>query len=92
MQMQLAKKLYAKNGLQIEGGGAYPEQYDVFKDGQQVAYYRLRHGVFTVTYPDAPGEEIMSECPNGYGIFDGDERLAYLSKAMRQVLLKLGVR
>jgi hypothetical protein len=88
-QMPLIKKLYAKNGLEIKGGGACPEQYDVFKDGQQVAYYRLRHGEFTVDYPNVSGEEIMAEYPNGDGIFDDNERLVYLSKAMRQVLLKL---
>jgi hypothetical protein len=89
-QMPLIKKLYAKNGLELKMTcGACPEQYDVFKDGKQVAYYRLRHGEFTVDYPNVSGEEIMSEYPNGDGIFDNDERLVYLTKAMRQVLLKL---
>lgn len=116
-QMPLIKKLYAKNGLEIKGGGACPEQYDVFKDGQQVAYYRLRHGEFTVNlglpcFADSYSpsnsaqaiisnasissllseEKILSECPNGDGIFDNNERLLYLSKAMHQVLLKLKIR
>lgn len=88
--MPLVKKLYTKNGLEIKMTScACPEQYDIFKDGKQVAYYRLRHGEFTVDYPNVSGEEIMSECPNGDGIFDDNERLNYLSKAMRKVLLKL---
>lgn len=89
-QIQLIKKLYSKYGLEINGGGACPEQYDVFKDGQQVAYYRLRHGGFTVDYPNVSGEEILSEYPNGDGAFDNDERLNYLTKALRILLLKLG--
>jgi len=88
-QMPLIKKLYAKHGLEITGGGACPEQYDVFKDGKQVAYYRLRHGGFTVDYPDVSGEEIMEEYPKGDGSFHSDERVVYLAKAMRVLLSKL---
>ncbi len=89
-QMPLAKKLYAKNGLELKMTcGACPEQYDVFKDGKQVAYYRLRHGEFRVDYPECGGETIYEAEPSGDGIFDDNERLVYLSRAMRQVLLKL---
>jgi hypothetical protein len=88
-QRALIKKLYAKNGLEIKGGGACPEQYNVFKDGRQVAYYRLRHGAFTVSCPDVGGEYIMTEYPAGDGAFDSNERLIFLAKAMRAVLLKL---
>ena len=72
-QMPLIKKLYAKNGLEI----------------QLTSIACPRHGEFTVDYPNVSGKEIMSECPNGDGIFDNDERLNYLSKAMRKVLLEL---
>lgn len=88
-QYPLIKKLFKKNGLEISGGGACPEQYDVLKNGKQVAYFRLRHGEFRVDYPDCGGETIYEACPNGDGIFDDNERLNYLAKAMRQVLLKL---
>lgn len=89
-QLKLIKKLYANNGLFLEMTcGACPEQYDVFKDGKQVAYYRLRHGEFTVDYPSACKEEIFAAEPNGDGIFDDDERLNYLTKAMRVVLNKI---
>lgn len=89
-QMPLAKKLYAKNGLELKiTCSACPEQYDVFKDGKQVAYYRLRHGYFTVDYPECGGEEILNEYPNGDGIFDDNERLLYLSKAMRALISKI---
>ena len=89
-QMPLIKKLYAKNGLELKMTcGACPEQYDVFKDGNQVAYYRLRHGQFRVDYPEAGGETIYKAEPSGDGIFKDNERLISLTKAMRQVLLKL---
>lgn len=89
-QMPLIKKLFAKNGLQIKMTcPACPEQYEVFKDEKQVAYFRLRHGEFRVDYPTCGDETIFEAEPNGDGIFDNDERLVYLSKAMRQVLLKL---
>lgn len=89
-QFPIIKKLYNRNGLEIKmTSGACPEQYEIFKDGQQVAYYRLRHGEFTVDFPNVTGEEIMCESPNGDGIFDNDERLTYLTKAMRKVIAKL---
>lgn len=34
---------------------AYPEQYDAFYAGKQVAYLRVRHGVFSVYFPDLEG-------------------------------------
>lgn len=80
-QMKIVSKLYAKYGLTIKGGGFCPEQYDVFKDEAQIAYFRLRHGEFTVNTPDC--ETIAEFYPNGDGGFDGDERLNYLTKALR---------
>lgn len=89
-QMSLINKLYTKNGLELKRTcEACPEQYEVFKEGNRVAYYRLRHGEFRVDYPECGGETIYEAEPSGDGIFDDNERLFYLSKAMRQVLLKL---
>lgn len=89
-QMPLINKLYAKNGLEIKMTcPACPEQYDIFKNGKQVAYYRLKHGEFTVDYPTCLKEEIMNESPNGDGIFDDNERLIYLTKAMRAVISRI---
>lgn len=89
-QQDIIKKLYAKNGLEIKMTcSAHPEQYDVFKGGKQVAYYRLRHGEFTVDYPDCMAENILQAQPNGDGIFDDDERLNYLTQAMRVVLERI---
>lgn len=89
-QFTLIQKLFSKNGLEIKMTcPACPEQYEVFKNEKQVAYFRLRHGEFRVDYPTCGEETIFEAEPNGDGIFDDNERLVYLSKAMRQVLLKL---
>ena len=89
-QFSLIKKLFAKNGLQIKMTcPACPEQYEVFKDEKQVAYFRLRHGEFRVDYPTCGDETIYEAEPNGDGMFDDNERLNYMAKAMRQVLLKI---
>jgi len=89
-QLPIIKKLYANNGLElVMTCGACPEQYEVFKDGKQVAYYRLRHGEFRVDYPNCGGETIYEAEPIGDGIFNTDERLVYLTKAMRNLLLKI---
>lgn len=89
-QMPLIEKLYAKHGFKITlTCGACPEQYEVFKDDEQVAYLRLRHGEFTVDYPNASGEEILCVEPNGDGCFDDNERLTYLTMAKRAILAKI---
>ena len=65
---------------------ACPEQYDVFDDlGQQVAYFRLRHGGFRVDVPDYGGETIYTANPKGDGIFDREERVHYLTEAVLAV-------
>lgn len=89
-QLPLIQKLYARNGLEIKlTSYACPEQYEIFQEGRQVAYYRLRHGEFRVDFPQCGGEIILCEYPNGDGIFDENERLIYLTKAIRKVLEKL---
>lgn len=91
-QLPLIEKLYAKHGFKIKlTCSACPEQYEVFKDGEQVAYLRLRHGHFTVDYPNVSGEEIFSAEPNGDGCFDDNERLTYLTMAKRAILAKLKI-
>ncbi len=86
-QLPLIKKLYNKNGLKIVmTSGACPEQYEIFKDDIQIAYYRLRHGEFSVSVPDAGGEDILELEPMGDGCFDADERLLFLNKAMKAVI------
>lgn len=40
---------------------AVPEQYDLIRrDGEIVGYFRLRHGYFTVTFPDVGGKLVYT--------------------------------
>ena len=59
--------------------GACPEQYDAFDGaGKRVGYFRLRHGWFTVRYPDVGGKLVYEAGPNGDGQFNNDEREGFL--------------
>jgi len=68
---------------------ACPEQYDAYLDGKKVGYLRLRHGSFTVTYPDVDGELIYEASPRGDGIFDEDERDYYLRFAVDAIYKRI---
>lgn len=66
--------------------GACPEQYDVSdSEDTQVAYLRLRHGSFTVEVPDVGGKLVYRACTNGDGIFEENERMFHLTKAIEAV-------
>ncbi len=69
----------------VQTCGACPEQYDVFVNGNIVAYLRLRHGYFRADYPDCGGETIYEACPKGDGIFEPDERDFYLYEAVKAI-------
>ena len=61
---------------------ACPEQYDAYLDGKQVGYLRLRHGRFTVEFPNEAGELLYSAYPDGDGEFEDYERDYYLRFAV----------
>jgi len=65
---------------------ACPEQYDVFKDGSQVGYLRLRHGEFRADYGICGGETVYEAEPAGDGVFEDDERGFYLAEAVKALL------
>lgn len=65
--------------------GACPEQYDVFKNGTQVGYLRLRHGYFYASVPDAGGKIVYDAVPTGNGIFKDHERRYYLEEAINAI-------
>lgn len=65
--------------------GACPEQYDVFKNGSQVGYLRLRHGYFYASVPDASGKIVYEAEPKGDGIFGYEERQYYLNQAINAI-------
>jgi hypothetical protein len=64
--------------------GAYPEQYDVLKGDQQVAYLRLR-GRFTVEMPDVGGDLVCEATPEGVGMFDDFNRRHFLTEEVQAI-------
>jgi len=68
-------------------GMACPEQYDVYVGEEQVGYLRLRHGCFTVDYPDYGGECVYdSTALDGDGSFSDDiERNMHLDNAINAI-------
>lgn len=81
--LELAEKIEL-----VQTCGACPEQYDAFIDGELVGYLRLRHGYFTVQYPNVSGELVYSAEPKGDGIFEYDEREGYLAAARLAIINK----
>ena len=67
---------------------AYPEEYDAYLGTVQIGYLRLRHGLFTVNYPDVGGEEVYWARPKGEGYFDKDERKHRLWLAVDALMRK----
>jgi hypothetical protein len=74
------------NGFKlIKTCSACPEQYDVFKDGVQVGYLRLRHGYFYASVPNCSDNVVYQAEPNGDGCFNLDEREFYLTEAVKAI-------
>jgi len=62
---------------------ACPEQYDVLDgNGKQAGYLRLRHGRFRADYPNCGDETVYEANTKGDGMFDDDERMPELTKAV----------
>lgn len=87
----LGEKQYARLPTDRELAGyklvctcsACPEQYDVFNsNGEKVGYLRLRHGWFRADAPACGGTIVYESRPKGDGIFDEDERVPELTKAL----------
>lgn len=70
--------------------GACPEQYDMLdEEGNTVGYFRLRHGSFTVEYPDVRGILVYNANPDGDGIFEDYEREYYLTMGYLSIIKEL---
>jgi hypothetical protein len=65
--------------------GACPEQYDVYRGEDRVAYFRLRHGYFYAQCPWVGGETVYEAYPKGDGCFHADEQEYYLTRALEAV-------
>ena len=61
------------NSELIQTSGACPEQYDLVKHGKTIAYFRLRHGDFSVECPDVGGTVVYEAQTRGDGSFWDDE-------------------
>lgn len=61
-----------------------PEQYDVLdRQGNTIAYMRLRHGYFEVTCPDVNGAVVYAANTKGDGCFyDDDEKALHIGAAV----------
>lgn len=70
---------------------SHPEQYDVYKGKDRVAYFRLRHGLFTASVPSVSGDIVYQNYTFGDGEFADRERHSELSKACNAVLASLGL-
>jgi hypothetical protein len=88
-----SEKLVINGYTLVQTSIACPEQYDVFNQaGEQVGYLRLRHGHFRADYPDHGGETVYESDTKGDGIFDDDERMPELTKAINALAAKHGNR
>lgn len=79
--------------LEFKGGGMCPEQYDVFLNGKQVAYVRLRWGYLSV---DCPGSGDIDDSKEIYsyefeddmkGSFTTEERKKYFGIISQRIKL-----
>ena len=68
---------------------ACPEQYDAFIGDRQVGYLRLRHGNFTVEYPDVFGTLVYQANTKGDGMFEEEERDYHLDRAKAAITMAL---
>ena len=72
-------------------GSACPEQYDVFHDGKQIGYLRLRSGHFYAEHPVCGGKQVYHANVTGDGDFtDAQEQNGHLRFAVRALLNEEG--
>jgi hypothetical protein len=72
---------------------ACPEQYDVYIDGKQVAYVRLRWGCLRVTVPDVGGVLVYEHeyDDEWQGCFDSDEDREFHLDAIADILYNIHI-
>lgn len=74
----------------VETCSACPEQYDMLVDGQNVGYFRLRHGHYRVENAEMTTTYYTAE-PDGDGCFDPEERNFFLTMGKIAVLVAMGL-
>jgi hypothetical protein len=70
---------------------ACPEQYDAVLGSSTIGYLRLRHGRFTVQYPDPTGPVVYQADTIGDGLFDPSEREHHLDAAKGALVVALTI-
>lgn len=65
---------------------ACPEQYDVFHNGEQIGYLRLRHGYFAARYGGVNGPTVYESDAKGDGSFNDGEREYHLVRSVANLL------
>jgi hypothetical protein len=63
----------------VQTSRAWPEQYDVYLDGEEIGYMRVRHGYYSAEYK---GVEVFCSYIDGDGFFDDGERDFYLRRGL----------
>lgn len=64
---------------------ASPEQYDMYVNGENIGYFRTRHGYFTVEYL-LNGTQVFESDIKGDSGFDSEERDFFLEEGIKAVL------
>jgi hypothetical protein len=69
----------------VKTSDACPEQYDVYRDGANLGYLRLRHSLFTAQLYGPWGPEVYRATPKGDGLFEPSEREGFLTEAVEAI-------
>ena len=81
--------VHGKTYRLIQTSIAAPEQYDVFLNGLEVGYIRLRHGKLRADYTAGATETVYAYAdPQGSDDFFEDARERYLTQAVSAIHLK----
>lgn len=84
-QIRLMMRLYALNGYDLVlTSFAFPEQFDVLKDGVSKYYIRVRHGVLRMD-DEISGNTLLTQDIQGDGTFSHSERMPLLVKLLRLI-------
>lgn len=68
---------------------AAPEQYDVYLNGEQVGYLRLRNGHFTCDYPEYGKQRLVNAYINSQSRFEEQERDLMIRTALTAITQQL---
>lgn len=87
VKVEIGVEILVNNYKFVMTSVAFPEQYDVFRDGEQVGYVRLRGGLLRCHLGDCRGEAIYEwKFTDGKSFFaNNEERLFFLRDIARSL-------